>query len=44
MAQCFVIAEVGYEKVTENIRMKFQYGFIVSAKNHLNGTTRVSGN
>jgi len=44
MAQCFIIDEKDYEKVTENVRIKFKYGFVVSAKNHQNGTTKVNGN
>lgn len=33
LAQCFIIDENSYDKVTKNINMKFKYGFIVSAKN-----------
>lgn len=44
MTQCFIIKKDSYEKVTQNIKLKFEYGFIVSAKNNLNGTTKVNGN
>lgn len=44
LAQCFVIDEESYEQVTDNIKMKFKYGFIVAANNTRDSRSKVHGN